>query len=667
MPEAESSAGMIPKVQVHWMFGPLQDGLLVLLTPLVILAAFSAALLGAWTDGLVAFGLVLSVGHYLPGVLRAYGDRALFQRFRLRLILAPLFFVAISALFAYQDLHIILLIAMIWGAWHWMMQIYGFARIYDAKQKVAAVPRYMDLLLCMLWFGMCVFVLNNDLPRYVEKFYESGGPFVRSAVFSQFTGAWAAVTVVVTIAYVFYTISAMRAGRSPNPLKLIFLIVTFAYLAHTSSMIDRPTAGFVMFESWHDIQYLTIVWFFSLNRTRNDPAARSFFRFLFRPGAVLVLVYVAVCLMFGSLAHAWKLFENQALSRLAASVVTSAALLHYYLDGFIWKIRESDTREALGVEAVPDVKMVTRRVIAFPAWARHSAIWLLFVVPVLFFPTLESRPLSRLQRVENMVDSFPNSPVSHYELGKLLQDMGRRREAKTHFDKALALDADFQSARVSLGILLAEQGDLSGGRVELERVLEVEANDAEAHNNLGVILEEQGDLSSAARHMELATRLHPGDALFHNNLARVRAALGASESARAELELALRLDPEFADAHYQLGSLLVRQGHLQDAVGQFKRAVAIDSGLSEAHYELGQVLAKLGSIDEAIDSFQRAITVDPEPFLAHEALGNILMNQNRMAEAKAHFEEALRIKPDFSAALAGLGQATKLLGTARRP
>src|SRR4051794_15950664 len=110
----------------YWIFGPLQDTAFILVTPLAILGTFAAARTGGWMDALLTFALALAMAHYLPGILRAYGDRALFRRFRLRLILAPLVLFTITALFAYRNLHVVLLLALLWGQWHWMMQVYGF-------------------------------------------------------------------------------------------------------------------------------------------------------------------------------------------------------------------------------------------------------------------------------------------------------------------------------------------------------------------------------------------------------------------------------------------------------------------------------------------------------------------------------------------------------------
>src|SRR5437667_2654302 len=495
-----------PPQSRYWIFSPLQDMAFVLLTPLPILLAFAVARRTGWMDGLLTFGLALAMAHYLPGILRAYGDRALFRRFRIRLIIAPVFLFAITTWFAYLALHSVILLALFWGQWHWMMQVYGFARIYDAKVKPSArTPAWLDQMICLLWFGMCVFVLNNDLPSYVTSFYQSGGPPVPASAFAWFARAWLALTIVLTLVYVIQTWRAIREGRPPNPLKFLFIAVTCLYLKYTVSVVERPLMGLVMFESWHDIQYLAIVWSFNLNRARKNPEAGPFIRFLFRPRALLVLVYVGMCLAFGSLTHAWSLFEDKTVVRIAISLVTATGLLHYYLDGFIWKIRETETRQALGVRPgseAGEIRRITPEPSAVlasglvPAWSRHALLWLLFVIPAALFFVRESKGnVARpLQIYENVIEAFPDSPNAHYQLGRELQDAGRLREATVHFERALSLAPDLLPARIFMGVLLGDQRDLAGARAHFEQALKMDPKNAEVHNDLGIILDEQVEL-----------------------------------------------------------------------------------------------------------------------------------------------------------------------------
>ncbi len=570
----------------YWIFSPIHDIAFVLLTPIPILAAFALAQRGGWMDGLLTFGLALAMAHYLPGILRAYGDKALFRRFRLRLIVAPLFLISITTWFAYLNLHVVIFLALLWGQWHWMMQVYGFARIYDAKAEPAArTPAWLDQSICLLWFGMCVFVLNNDLPSYVTRFYESGGPRIPPETFAWLSRVWLAATAAATIYYAVHALSAIRAGKIPNPLKFVFIAATFLYLRYTVSMMERPLMGLVMFESWHDVQYLAIVWLFNLSRARKNPEAGPFIRFLFRPKAILVFVYVAVCLAFGSLAHAWSLFEDKAIVRIALSIVTSAGLLHYYLDGFIWKIRETETRSALGVQAGTERKEIIPALpVAWSPLIRHAVLWLLFVIPAALLFAAESKGsvATPLQIYENVAEAFPKSAMANYQLGRELQDQGRLREARARYEQALAAAPHLLPAHIYLGVLLTDQRELASARTHFEYALSVDPNNAEVHNNFGIVLDEQGDLANARTH----------------------------------LERSIALDPQYALAHSNLGSLLAKQDDLAGAVSQLEQALQLDS----------------------------------DQFLAHNTLGEVLLKQGKTANAKTHFEQALRINPDYDVA-----------------
>jgi len=133
-PETVPPAPAVARKPSLWILSSWRDLVLYVCTPLVILPVFILAQ-ARWSAEdiylfVAAFG---AMGHHLPGMIRAYGDRALFQRFRWRFIFAPIFLVAVCVIFFLWDLKGIVLIAFIWGVWHGMMQTYGFCRIYDAK------------------------------------------------------------------------------------------------------------------------------------------------------------------------------------------------------------------------------------------------------------------------------------------------------------------------------------------------------------------------------------------------------------------------------------------------------------------------------------------------------------------------------------------------------
>ena len=78
-----------------WILNSWRDLVLYVGTPLLLLPAFALAQ-ARWSPQdiylfVAAFG---AMGHHLPGMIRAYGDRALFERFKWRFYFsAPLFFI----------------------------------------------------------------------------------------------------------------------------------------------------------------------------------------------------------------------------------------------------------------------------------------------------------------------------------------------------------------------------------------------------------------------------------------------------------------------------------------------------------------------------------------------------------------------------------------------
>src|SRR6266550_2611214 len=137
-----------------WILNSWRDLILYVGTPLLILPVFALAQ-SRWSPQdiylfVAAFG---AMGHHLPGMSRAYGDRALFERFRWRFIFAPLFLLVTCVAFYWWDLKGIILVVFFWGVWHGMMQTYGFCRIYDAKTgSFAGLNRRLDFWLCAIWF-----------------------------------------------------------------------------------------------------------------------------------------------------------------------------------------------------------------------------------------------------------------------------------------------------------------------------------------------------------------------------------------------------------------------------------------------------------------------------------------------------------------------------------
>src|SRR5260370_10475027 len=97
--------------------------------------------------------------------------------------------------------------------------------------------------------------------------------------------------------------------------------------------------------------------------------------FVFRRSGALVGLYIGLIFAYGALGYYKSSIGIDTVKRILTGVVTASALLHFYYDGFIWKVREKSTRQSLGLAGgTTDVSLGG----FLPGWAVHGAKWVAF-------------------------------------------------------------------------------------------------------------------------------------------------------------------------------------------------------------------------------------------------------------------------------------------------
>jgi tetratricopeptide (TPR) repeat protein len=335
-------------------------------------------------------------------------------------------------------------------------------------------------------------------------------------------------------------------------------------------------------------------------------------RFVFRRSGSLVGLYVGLIFAYGALGYFKSSIGIDAIKRILTGVVTASALLHFYYDGFIWKVREKSTRQSLGIGGgTADVSTNG----LFPSWALHGVKWVaVFVIPLSALWFREVRlPQSQLERLASIVADLPGGARAHFNYATALQEAGRLDEATEEFSIALR----FNPAS------------------------------AKAHVNLAGILMGKGKLDEAQTHFDEALRIEPNNAEFHSGRAYVLEQLGRTEEAAAECEAAVRLAPKSAQARYSYGAFLEKHGKLSDAIAQYRQALHVDPRFVDAHIDLASALFEKGDLAEAKAHYLEASRIDPKLAQPHNYLGKIFMREGNASQAIVQFEEALRLHPDF--------------------
>lgn len=541
-----------------WILGPWWDLALFVGTPLLIVPALLAAQWRFRPDDVylvvASFG---ALGHHLPGMMRAYGDRFLFQRFKYRFLLAPLLLGTTCVLFAVRELNGIVLIVYLWGVWHGLMQTYGFLRIYDAKVgSISRLTARLDSAMCIAWFGAAVLLSPSRMTKILADYYGAGGLAVSPSLVETVTDVWIMGTATVTLVFLGHLLRHWTRGARPSPVKLCLMASSFAFWWYSNVAVTNMLVGIALFEVFHDVQYLSIVWIFNLNRVSRNPDVGRFTRLLFRRSGALVGVYVGLVAAYGSLNIVQRVLPSQTLTQALTGLLAASALLHFYYDGFIWKVREPSTRESLGLgrtNAAPIEPSSAK------PWV-HGLKWAPFFLAVAWLASAQGRgTLPELDRHQLIAAAVPASAEAQNNLGVALLMRGRADEGEQRLQEALRLRPDYAEAHSNVGLALAKQGQAAQAAAHYREALRLDPRQLQTYSNLGNILVQQGRLPEAIELFEKGLRLDPDDPQAHTNLAGALLRQGRPEQAIAHLQNALRADPTFQPARHNLEIALRNQ------------------------------------------------------------------------------------------------------------
>jgi len=374
-PFASRAAGPArPAHRQRWVLSPGLDGLLIIAAPLLCLllaiAAFGVLPAERAATLVLVTHVVLTVAHHLPTWIRLYGDTDTFRADRWRWLLMPVvpFALSLGVLihlhargYGLEQFFYLFILLTVWDPWHFLMQHYGFMRLYDRGN--AAPPRLaagMDRMVCTLWMVYLLLASSAWLPELLADLDSRLSlPLLLAlpaGAIDSLREAAALLAVLGSLVYAGYLGWCWRRGWFISSAKLALLVLTFAaiWLSYTPNALIRAWApgwsfkvGFAVIGIVHMTQYLAIVWRYNRNlAARPDGARPGWFRWLHRRNSAwAALLYVLACLAYGEgLTHdfqiAWITIPVLALG-------FTSTLMHYYFDGFIWKLRRPQTAATL--------------------------------------------------------------------------------------------------------------------------------------------------------------------------------------------------------------------------------------------------------------------------------------------------------------------------------
>ncbi|MGH9738757.1 MAG: tetratricopeptide repeat protein [Candidatus Acidiferrales bacterium] len=256
----------------------------------------------------------------------------------------------------------------------------------------------------------------------------------------------------------------------------------------------------------------------------------------------------------------------------------------------------------------------------------------------------------------------PDDATAHFDLGYVYTALDRPDDAKSEYQKAVAIDPKMSAAYLNLGLTLLPD-DAADAVDPLQHAADLMPDEARPRFLLGTALDRSGKLAGAITQYQAAEKLDAKD--FDTHLALGLALLRSKRPADAEPEfraaLALRPDSPNSrnvdEAHLGLGQCLIGQKHYRDGIAELQTYLQSHPADAKIRVERAAALVDLGNLDEAMAELDRAATRGPESTDALELRARIYFAKKQYASAVPPLQQAVARAPQNANFRALLGHA----------
>ncbi len=233
-----------------------------------------------------------------------------------------------------------------------------------------------------------------------------------------------------------------------------------------------------------------------------------------------------------------------------------------------------------------------------------------------------------------------------------VHSQARLETAVQLFDRALALDSDFVSARANLCItqlyfyeLTYTPSHFEAAEKACNRALTHDSTQDDVYTALGSLYRRSGQLEKAATYLHEALTLNPRSSEAVYSLARTREDQGDLAAARALLDQAIDLQPGYWFTHNTMGTFLRRAGQSREATEYFERVIELVPDRALGYVNLAATVSHLGDFDGALDLYRRSIEVEPT-ILAHSNMGIVYYRLGQYGMSALEQQKAIDLAPD---------------------
>jgi putative PEP-CTERM system TPR-repeat lipoprotein len=244
----------------------------------------------------------------------------------------------------------------------------------------------------------------------------------------------------------------------------------------------------------------------------------------------------------------------------------------------------------------------------------------------------------------------PSDPRGLVGLGRLLEDLGRFKEAEQKADEAIALTTAAQQLGETLTLkanLRRLQRDSEGALLNFGKAIQADPNANSARIGRAVLLIDRKEDAAAAEDVAAVLKALPGQpvAVYLDALLKVRRK-ETKPAMEALQNMVNKAANPYPPALYLLGTLLLGNNEIEQAETNLTRYVALVEGDVTARKILAGLLIRKNASEKAIIVLNRAVELAPKDPEVAGLLASAYMRKRDFNEASKWFDKADEIAPD---------------------
>jgi Flp pilus assembly protein TadD len=177
------------------------------------------------------------------------------------------------------------------------------------------------------------------------------------------------------------------------------------------------------------------------------------------------------------------------------------------------------------------------------------------------------------------------------------------------YQLAIDIAPDAEGANNNLGWLLYQRGKKKEAIRRLAHVLDINPKHMGARNNLALALAGTGRTDQALKLMRESLKIKPDDFNTRNNFALTLIDCGKRDEAMKLLGDTMKMYPNSAEVANKLACMLADDGRFDEAIAYFRKAAAVRPHDAMLVSNLGNALYRQGNFKEAVVAWRRAIAL----------------------------------------------------------